>query len=658
MQTKSGTRSLYVKVKMISKLKLNIKESLPTGEIFFYHGKKEIFGSAFELGGIYKIIAKIPLEIGAYNAEINIFCESGEKLFEFSGEWVSREEKFDLYCFFLNTKMLGRGLYFAEITVQSASHQRIFTTKKNNKLLFYRERQISRFQLSVSDFKYEAPKQLYGGIIYHIFVDRFKKSKFSNENNKNNFLLDWCDKIPEYPKYPGEKIKNNYFFGGDLFGIAEKLDYLLSLGINLIYLSPIFESPSNHKYDTSNYMKTDEGFGGDSALIYLISEAKKRGIDIILDGVFNHTGDDSIYFNKYGKYASLGAYQSKESKYFSWYEFKKYPEKYTSWWDIDILPRINPDKEECREYFVGKGGVIEKYLKMGIIGFRLDVVDELSDEFVEKIKEKQNEINNKSVLFGEVWEDASNKIAYETRKSYYLGSELDGVMNYPLRRGIIDYLRNKETSTLGYYFEEVMPKAPKRIRDCLMNLLGSHDTERILTALGGEEKAGKNGDELLSYSMTKEEYSNAVRYLKTAYALIATLPGIPSVYYGDEAGMEGYSDPFNRQPYPWGKENKELLKFYRLIGKIRRNSSVFRDGEIKILYFSSKYLIFERYKVYNKMVTVINNTQDNLLLKFNRPVRAKIGNYSSNCIQILPNSAEIIDAKKAKNIKILNIKDF
>ncbi len=649
-----GTQSRYLKPKMINNLnRLFKKISETVGKISFYQGNKEIFGSALELGKAYTLTAKIPVELGAYEISFHIFRDSDGKEFEYIGGWFSREEQFDVFKFRVNTLDFGCGLYFCEVKIQNPAST-IYAEKQNKTLLFSSRFKNSRFQFLISDFKYEAPSQLYGGIIYHIFVDRFRRSKFSFDNNKNKLLLDWTDKLPEYPKYPGEKIKNDYFYGGDLFGVSEKLDYLLTLGVNIIYLSPIFESPSNHKYDTSNYMNVDEGFGGDAALLKLIKEAKKRGIYVILDGVFNHTGDDSIYFNKHGKYSALGAYQSKESKYYSWYEFKKYPQEYTSWWDIDILPRINPDKEECREYFIGEGGVIGKYLDMGILGFRLDVVDELSDAFIEKIKEKQNEINKKSVLYGEVWEDASNKIAYNRRKKYYLGSELDGVMNYPLRKGIIDYLRNKDTNALSYYFNEVMPNAPKRIRDCFMNLIGSHDTERIITALGGEEKGGKSGDELFLYKMTEGEYSGAVQLLKCAYALIATLPGIPSIYYADEVGAEGYSDPHNRKPFPWGNENKELLEYYRLIGKIRRNSPVFRDGEIKIIYFDRNYLIFERYKVYNKIVTVINNTQDKLILKFDTAVKAEIGNYLSRKIEVMPNSAEIIEAQRSKKISIIN----
>ena len=294
---------------------------------------------------------------------------------------------------------------------------------------------------------------------------------------------------------------------------------------------------------------------------------------------------------------------------------------------------------------------------MGVYGFRLDVADELSDDFIKSCKKCLSK-GGESILYGEVWEDASNKIAYGKRKEYYLGSELDGVMNYPLRQGIIDYLRNDDIASLQLYFNEILPNAPKRIRDALMNILGSHDTDRIITALAGEKKTGKSADEQFIYTMTKEDLKRGVQLLKTAYTLISALPGIPTIYYGDEAGAQGYSDPFNRKPFPWGKENKNLIKHYRLVGKIRRTTPVLSDGEIKILYFSRKYLIFERYNDYNKIVTVVNNSESELLLSFNSPVLAKIGNYSSKNVILVPKCAEIIDVQAAKNIRIKDAKDF
>ena len=399
-----------------------------------------------------------------------------------------------LHCFFRNDECdafeaelprMQVGLYYLRFEADTA-RGRYYSRREGANYYLAEEAAAFDFQLLISDFLYEKPSWIYGGIIYHVFVDRIFRGTETPPSAGGILDPDWENGIPEYPPYPGAPLKNNTFFGGNLDGVRLKLSYIASLGVNCIYLSPIFRAASNHKYDTGDYTTVDEAFGGDAALLRLVAEAEDYGIRIILDGVFNHTGDDSMYFNKYGHYDTVGAYQSKDSPYYSWYDFEKFPDKYTSWWGIDILPRINPDNPECRAYFTGDGGVIEKWMRCGIGGFRLDVADELSDGFIESIKECISKIRPDAILYGEVWEDASNKIAYEKRRSYYHGNALDGVMNYPLRTGIIRYLRFGETEPLRYALTDIMENAPKRIRDAQMNLLGTHDTERILTVLGGE----------------------------------------------------------------------------------------------------------------------------------------------------------------------------
>jgi glycosidase len=424
--------------------------------------------------------------------------------------------------------------------------------------------------------------------------------------------------------YPGAPLKNNHFYGGTLWGITEKLDYFKSLGVNTLYLSPIFDAASNHKYDTGDYMSIDSMFGGEEAFLDLLAKAKEKGIGIILDGVFNHTGSDSLYFNREGHYDSVGAYQSPMSDYFTWYDFQDFPNKYTSWWGIDILPRIHPDKPSCRKYFVGKGGVIEKYARLGIDGFRLDVADELSDNFIAEIKKKLNCYNKESVLYGEVWEDASNKIAYDVRKKYYLGNELDGVMNYPVRKGIIDYLTTYNSSSLAYALTDVIDNAPKRIRDMQMNLLGTHDTERILTVLGGERSDGRSNEYLSQKKMNDLERGTAKRRLRMAYVILATIPGIPAIFYGDEAGLEGYHDPFNRLPYPWGREDNNLINYFRMIGSIRQNNEVYKEGEFKLLYIDPNVLAYERIDKKYAYITLVNNSKQYLRVEFSSPAIAMV----------------------------------
>ena len=481
------------------------------------------------------------------------------------------------------------------------------------------------YQLTVCDFAYPAPEWLWGGIIYQVFVDRFARGEETPLREGACLNPDWEGGMPQYPPYPGAPLANNMFFGGNLSGIEQKLDYIASLGVNCIYLTPIFEAYSNHKYDTGNYLKIDETFGGEEAFSRLLLEAKRRNIRIILDGVFNHTGDDSIYFNRRGTYDSLGAYESKESPYYSWYDFQEHPDKYTCWWDIPILPRIHTERAECREYFLGDGGVIDKYAAMGIGGFRLDVADELPDVFLEGVKERLVKADPENVLFGEVWEDASNKIAYGRRRRYFQGRQLDGVMNYELRRGIIELFRGGNPEALRYALCEVMPNAPARVQHTQMNLFGSHDTARILTALAGKLSEGHTNDELAVMRMSREERALGIKRLKAAYLLLATLPGVPMIYYGDEVGMEGYSDPFNRLPFPWTHMDAELLSHYRKVGHLRREHKAYTDGAFSLLALDADKVIFTREGQGETCLTVINLSDRPLSVSSPMPIHPLLG---------------------------------
>ena len=463
---------------------------------------------------------------------------------------------------------------------------------------------LSWYQLSIYDSSFSVPNWFKGGIIYQIFPDRF--ARVGNKLNlpPNQIAREWGEQ-PYYKPTKDGKILNNDFFGGNFKGVESKLNYLKELGVTVIYFNPITKAYSNHRYDTGDYLKIDEILGTEEEFTSLCKTADSLGIKVILDGVFNHTGDDSVYFNRYGNYPELGAFQSKNSIYYDWYLFEKHPKKYKCWWDILILPTINKNSHSFENFIAGNGGVIEKYMRLGACGYRLDVVDELPSSFVKKIRSKIKTENSNAVLIGEVWEDATNKIAYDTRKEYFLGKELDSVMNYPLKNAIIDYVTNKNSTDLKNLVLEQINNYPKPALDALMNIIGTHDTARILTVLG--RKIPPVGREAMSKSKLSEmQLDLAIKRLFITVTLQFTLYGVPSIYYGDEVGLEGEADPFNRACYPWGNENQTVLSFYKKLTEIRRSNDVFIDGEVELLMVENGLFSFKREKN-GTVITVIVN---------------------------------------------------
>ncbi len=475
----------------------------------------------------------------------------------------------------------------------------------------------SYYQLLVYSHTYQTPEWFKGGIMYQIFPDRFyREGDFKVPAGKIK-REDWGG-IPTYKPNSKGKVLNNDFFGGNLKGIEKKLDYIKDLGVNVIYLNPIFQSFSNHRYDTSDYMKIDEVLGTEQDLKSLIEKAKKLDIKIIFDGVFNHTGDDSVYFNKYGHFDTVGAYQSKKSPYYDWFCFDSFPDTYKSWWGIDVLPTINKNSKEFEDFIAGEGGMLEHYANLGVGGVRLDVVDELPDSFVVKIRNAIRKVNKDNLLIGEVWEDATNKIAYGVRRKYFQGAELDSVMNYPLKNAIINYVMWCDSYEIANTVRSQLDNYPKQALDCLMNILGTHDTPRILSILGSDRvPTTKEASE--NFRLNICEIRKGIDKLKIASLLQFTLYGVPSVYYGDEVGLEGNMDPFNRKCFPWGKENQEILSWYNKLGELRKHP-LFKDGRVNILAQDRGLFIFERTNGSENIIVAINMGRDKYILKPDRTV--------------------------------------
>lgn len=474
---------------------------------------------------------------------------------------------------------------------------------------------FDRWQLTVYSKEYTVPAWLKGGIIYQIFPDRYfnspnYKPELPDKYSYRSFHETWNEQ-PEWRPNSQGKIDNSDFFGGNLKGIEEKLPYISSLGVTCIYLNPIFEAFSNHRYDTADYSKIDPLLGTPEDFTSLCSKAREYGIAVVIDGVFNHTGSDSIYFNKAGRYDETGAYNSKNSKYYSWYNFTNWPEDYESWWGFDTLPNLNESDPGLIEYICGKDGIVRRWLRAGASGWRLDVADELPDVFLDEINQAAKDEKPDSIIIGEVWEDASTKTAYGVRRRYLQGGQLDSVMNYPFRDAIFSYLLYGNHEFFFEQVESIMENYPPEVINSLMNHIGTHDTERAITILAGEP-AGGNGRKWQSeHSLSESQRTSGLYKMRLASLLQYTLPGVPSIYYGDEIGMEGYKDPFNRGTFIWSETDNSLAKWYKRLGKFRQDHPILSDAGFRARMSSSGIIAYERYRLEE-------NTEEVLLIIANR----------------------------------------
>lgn len=455
----------------------------------------------------------------------------------------------------------------------------------------------NQWQLTVFHKEFQTPDWLEGGVMYQIFPDRFYKSGTAKGEipTGRTFHENWSDQPDWAPNAQG-KITNTDFFGGDLKGIEEKLPYLKELGVTCLYSNPIFESHSNHRYDTADYSKIDPLLGNEEDFRSLCAAAEKLGIRVLIDGVFSHTGSDSVYFNREGRYSTPGAYNSQQSPYYPWYTFRQWPDSYECWWNFDTLPNVKETEPSYDQYINGEAGIVRKWLKAGASGWRLDVADELPDPFLDSLTRAVKSENPEGLVLGEVWEDASNKTAYGIRRRYLLGGQLDTVMNYPFRDAILGFLLGNDPRNFAETVESIVENYPPQCLRLLMNHIGTHDTERALTVLGGEP-AGNRGREWQAVQrLSPEQRETGLKRLRLASLLQYTLPGVPCLYYGDEAGMEGYRDPFNRGTYPWGQEDQELLGWYKGLGTFRaQEKGILGQGAYRTLYADGNVLAYERF---------------------------------------------------------------
>lgn len=563
------------------------------------HAKNVTLLGAFPEGERLTFTLEVPRILGASGVVLRINPD-GEPTLDLPFEFKDTSLGTDSYSVTLPLKK--RGLYFYEFLFLRGVDT-LFSSSVNNVDFTLSDKSESKFTLLVHSPSLSTPDFMKGGVMYHIFVDRFCRGK-GEVTLHGRLNEDWENGIPQYAKKAGDPLSNDVFFGGNLWGVIEKLPYLKKLGVSIIYLSPIFESVSNHRYDTGDYEKIDSILGGDEAFDTLIKECHKHGMKVIIDGVFNHTGDNSRYFNRYGEYEEVGAYQSEDSPYHRWFNFTDFPDSYEAWWGIEIMPRLQHSEDNCRKYFTQN--IAKKWLERGADGWRLDVADELSDTFLDEFCGEVKSHGNKAII-GEVWENAVTKISYGVRRKYFHGGQLDSVMNYPLRSAILALLTEGDTETFYNALTELYASYPLEISNSLMNIISTHDTERMLTLLGDKSAGeGRDNDELATLRMSKEKRREAISLLKIASVIQYTVFGFPSVYYGDEAGLEGYHDPFCRLPYPWGCEEEELIKHYKELGRLRRKHSCLKDGSFEFIYKDEDCIIYRRKKDKDSLTVAIN----------------------------------------------------
>ncbi len=467
------------------------------------------------------------------------------------------------------------------------------------------------WQITVYEQDFRDPESIKGKVFYQIFPDRFCEGV---ENKPMPFAdrLYQADKHAEpfwQPNEIGGHLNEDYF-GGDLEGIQHKAPLPARDGRGLLYLNPIFEAHSNHRYNTADYLNVDPLLGTNEDFEALCTAAKKYGIGIVLDGVFSHTGSDSRYFNREGRYGEGGAYRDPNSPYRSWYDFDpKYKGGYRSWWGFETLPEVNEETPSYVEFITGPGGVIDTWLRRGAAGFRLDVADELPDEFIEKVRAAVKRVSPEKFLLGEVWEDATTKFGFNKRRTYLLGKGLDSVMNYPFKNAVLDFVKGKPAEQAMTEILTICEHYPAPAMDTALNFLSTHDTERALTVIADEPANGRGRAWQSGRCVTGDAYEEGLLRLRMAYAIIYTLPGVPCLYYGDEIAMQGYRDPFNRAFFRWDAHEQRLRPVLAQLAQLRHTCEAFRTGQLRVLRAEDGILHYQRVGKVETAEIIVNRTE-------------------------------------------------
>ena len=566
-----------------------------------FDSKKSIYKTPFgtlSAGQECTLNIHIPGDVGAIQTHCILTRDDGGEPISVPLFCSAQEGAYDIFSGSFSLIQPGLYFYYFVITKPTGSF-RLFKYGDDTNM-----EAGDLWQLTCTPRDFTTPDWAKGAVIYQVFPDRFYRSGKCDLTGKLTPYTvheDWDEEVSWQPT-PEGLVLNNDFYGGNFRGITEKMEYIASLGTTILYLNPISKSFSSHRYDTGDYKTPDPMLGTIEDFRKMCDTAHQYGIKVILDGVYSHTGSNSLYFNRENTFPSVGAYQSPDSAYYSWYTFYDYPNKYHCWWDFDTLPTVKKMDPAFVEYIItGEDSVVAYWLRQGCDGFRLDVADELPNEFMDLLKKRIRQIRPDALLLGEVWEDASNKEAYGVRRRYFTDGTLDSIMNYPFRTAILQYLKGADD---GYSFRQrvmtILENYPPQVIPCNMNLLGTHDTPRILTALVDDFDGPRS--EQAARKLSDSQRKLAENRLMLAAVLQYTLPGSPSLYYADETGMEGHKDPFNRRTYPWGRENTRLLRHFQTLGQLKKMPSL-KIGDTEFICAGEGKIAYRR-KVQGETVAV------------------------------------------------------
>lgn len=556
--------------------------------------------STHDYGGTYKVSLRIPFEKGwIEHVKFYIWRFGEQRVFDM--KWTRNENN---YAFFEATVDLENcPLYHYYFSYYANGKSQYY---KDEKKKVTGDTTILREECYKKSVNFDAPDWAKGAVAYQIFPDRFNKGKETvmAPMARRRIHENWYELPILEPDVGG--IYNNDFFGGNFRGIMEKIPYIADLGVDIVYFNPIVRSQSTHRYDTADYFQPDPYLGTVEELKQMIDEFHKFGIKVIFDGVFNHTGNDSIYFNQYGTYDSVGAYQSLESPYRDFYEFDE-KGKVHGWWGFETLPTISKNNPKFMDMVCGNGGVIDVWCSWGIDGIRLDVMDELPDHHIMGINRamQRNKPNN-FIIYGEVWENAMRK-----GRSYINDKEAHSVMNYFLMDPLLRYYMYGDTHKLDRALREILTEYPIETIQTLMNSTSTHDTSRFIEFFscnvfkyngkdywdidwhGMSEKERIEWQK--NHKLTHEQYEHGKTVMKSYVTALAFMPGMFTIFYGDEVGVQGIGNLLNRATYPWGHEDLELLEFYKKLIKSRKSEEFLRKADMRVIKIDQNQFVFERY---------------------------------------------------------------